>query len=165
MTLAITLEEILDWNDEVSGFWKAHLDANPALLALPCSIDDSGSVQVFVRHIWGAELRWSQRIACLPVTNREDLPAGPLDALFDLHMKAMEIFRTLIANPAQNWEDIITMDYAWLPLKNRSASSRKLALHALVHGQRHWAQLATLLRAAEFPSEFMGDMIFSAAIA
>ena len=164
MTPAITLEELVNWNDEASGLWKAHFDANPALLALPCSIDNSGRVRVLVRHIWVAELRWSQRIARLPVTNREDLPAGPLDALFDLHMKAMQIFRKLLADPTQNWDEMITMDYAWLPPKHSSASRRKLAAHALFLSQRHWAQLATLLRAAGFPTEFMGDLLFSAAM-
>ena len=164
MTPAITLEELLAWNDEASNFWKAYFDANPALLRLPCSIDDSGSVQVFVRHIWAAELRWSQRIARLQVTNREDLPAGPLDALFDLHLKAFKIFRAQLGDPQKNWDEVITMDYPWLPPKNRAASLRKIAAHALFHSQRHWAQLATLVRAAGFPSEFMGDAIFSSAL-
>ena len=38
MTPAITLEELFVWNQESSNFWKAHLDANPALMALPCGI-------------------------------------------------------------------------------------------------------------------------------
>jgi|SRR5664280_2385550 uncharacterized damage-inducible protein DinB len=164
MTPAITLEELLGWNDEVSTFWKAHFDANPALLELPCDIGGTANVQEFVRHIWGVELRWSQRIAGLPVANREDMPAGPLDALFDLHIKATQIFRNLLADPAQDWEEIIVMDFAWLAPKHRSASRRKLAAHALFHGQRHWAQLATLLRAAGFPSGVMGDMLLTAAL-
>jgi len=32
MTPAITLEELLAWNQESADFWKAHLDSNPALL-------------------------------------------------------------------------------------------------------------------------------------
>jgi hypothetical protein len=51
MTPAITLEELLGWNDEVSTFWKAHFDANPALLELPCDIGGTANVQEFVRHI------------------------------------------------------------------------------------------------------------------
>jgi hypothetical protein len=51
MTPAITLEELLAWNEEVSRFWKVHLDANPALLELPCGIGGNVDVQTFVRHI------------------------------------------------------------------------------------------------------------------
>ena len=35
MTPAITLQELLVWNQESSDFWHAHLEANPALLELP----------------------------------------------------------------------------------------------------------------------------------
>ena len=40
-------------------------------------------------------------------------------------------------------------------------SRRKVLAHALFHSQRHWAQLATLVRAAGFPSGFRGDLLFS----
>ncbi len=32
MTVGITLEELLAWNEQSSDFWKSHLDANPKLL-------------------------------------------------------------------------------------------------------------------------------------
>ena len=57
MTPAITLEELLAWNHESASFWKAHLEANPALLEFPCGIGGTANVQQFVSHIWGVELR------------------------------------------------------------------------------------------------------------
>jgi uncharacterized damage-inducible protein DinB len=164
MTSAIGLDELLAWSQECSGFWKGHFDANPALLELPCSIDGAGTVQGLVRHIWVADLRWAQRIGGLPLQAREDLPAGPLEALFGLHQQAAVVFKRLLDDPAQDWETVLALDYAWLPPQLRSASRRKLMAHALLHSQRHWAQLATLLRAAGFPTGFRGDMIFSAAL-
>ena len=164
MTPAITLEELLAWNDESSKFWKAHLDANPALLDLPCDIGGTTNVQGFVRHIWSAELRSGHRIARQPLIDRERLPAGPLDALFDLHVQALQLFRMLLADPAQNWDDKMTLDLNWLPPEARIFSRRKLAAHALFHSQRHWAQLATLVRVAGFPSGFKGDLLFSPAL-
>ena len=164
MTPAITLQELLVWNQESSGFWYAHLQANPALLELPCDIGGTSNVQEFVRHIWAVELRWSQRIAGLPEMPREDVPAGPLDALFGLHLQAVQVFRTLLDDPAQDWEAIKTLDYDWLPVHARKASRRKLTAHALFHSQRHWAQLAPLVREAGFPSKFQGDVLFSSAL-
>jgi uncharacterized damage-inducible protein DinB len=161
MTSAITLSELLAWDQESSNYWKAHLESNPALLELPCGIGGAANVQELVRHIWGVELVWAQRVAGLPVTDRKEMPAGPLDALFDLHLKAVEIFRALIDDPAKNWEETLTLDYAWLPPDARTFSHRKAAAHTLLHGQRHWAQLATLVRAAGFPSGFKGDLLFS----
>ena len=163
MSVAITLGELLDWNQETSAFWKAHLDANPALLALPCDIGGTRTVQEFVRHIWGVELRWTQRLASLPVTPREEVPTGPLAALFDLHVQADAIFRGLLVAPAESWTEPFTIDF--IPPKPYTVSRRKVAGHMLFHSQRHWAQLATLVRAAGFPSGFKGDLLMSSALA
>ncbi|HEY1160994.1 MAG TPA: DinB family protein [Terracidiphilus sp.] len=164
MTPAITHEELLAWNCESANFWKAHLDANPALLRLPCDIGRTTNVQEFVRHIWAVDLLWAQRIAGLPELDRERVPAGPLDVLFDLHLEAVNIFRAILNDPAQAWDDTMTLDYPWLPPEARKPSRRKLLAHVLFHSQRHWAQLATLVRAAGFPSGFKGDLIFSQAL-
>jgi uncharacterized damage-inducible protein DinB len=163
MTPAIALEELLDWNHESAAYWHAHLEASPALLELPCGIGGTANVQEFVRHIWGVELRWGQRAAGLPVLAREAMPAGPLNALFDLHLKAIQVFRSLLDDPALNWEEPVALDYPWLPPDARSASRRRIAAHALFHSQRHWAQLATLVRVAGFPADFKGDVLFSRA--
>lgn len=164
MSTGITLQELLAWNQEASNFWKAHLDANPHLLELPCGIGGAANVQESVRHIWGVEQRWNQRLAGLPVTPKEDLPAGPLDVLFDLHKQAVEIFTGLLAMPDKSWEEMYNLDMDWVPPEARTVSRRKVAVHALFHSQRHWAQLATLVRNAGFPSGFKGDLLFSPAL-
>jgi uncharacterized damage-inducible protein DinB len=164
MSIGISLEELLAWNEETSAWWKAHLDAHPHLLQLPCDIGGTRTVQEFVRHIWGVELRWSQRLAGLPVTAREDIPAGPLDSLFVLHTRAMETFRGILNADDASWSQPFTLDLANIPPEKRTMSRRKIALHALLHGHRHWAQLATLVRLAGFSSGFGGDLLFSRAI-
>jgi uncharacterized damage-inducible protein DinB len=92
------------------------------------------------------------------------MPAGPVDALFDLHLKAVEIIRALLDAPAKNWEETLTLNFDWLPPHARTLSLRKALAHTLFHSQRHWAQLATLVRAAGFPSGFKGDILFSPAL-
>jgi uncharacterized damage-inducible protein DinB len=164
MSVGISLEELLAWNEQSAGYWKTHLETNPALLELPCDIGGTTNVQGLVRHIWGAELRWSQRLASLPVADKEKLPAGPLSALFDMHSQAVEIFRKLLAAPEQSWSEPFVLDFDWIPVEERTVSRRKIALHALVHSQRHWAQLATVVRSAGFPSKFRGDLLFSPAL-
>jgi uncharacterized damage-inducible protein DinB len=161
---AITLDELLAWSRQSANFWKAFFEAQPALLQLSCSIDDSGVVQELVRHIWVAELRWAQRVAGLPVVPREDLPKGPFAVLFNLHERAAEIFQSLLDDPAWNWNEVSVMPYEWLPAELRKASRRKMTAHTLLHSQRHWAQLATLVRGAGYPSAFQGDLIFSPAL-
>jgi uncharacterized damage-inducible protein DinB len=165
MHLAISMEELLVWNDEASAFWKSHFEANPALLQLPCDIGGTRTVQELVRHIWGVELRWAQRIAGQIPIPREEMPAGPLDALFEMHTRAGGIVQMMLEDPAQDWNAIVPLDIPSLPEDRRKASRRKLMAHMLFHSQRHWAQLATLVRSAGFPSGFYGDILFSAGIA
>jgi uncharacterized damage-inducible protein DinB len=164
MTTGLTLEELLSWNEQSANFWKSHFDSNPNLLELPCGIGGAATVQELVRHIWGAELRWCERLAGTPETPREKIPAGPLDALFDLHRQAVAIFRSLLAAPESsrpNWSDPYVLKFDWIPPEQRTVSRRKIAAHALIHSQRHWAQLATLVRNAGFPSDFRGDVMFA----
>jgi uncharacterized damage-inducible protein DinB len=164
MTLAITHEELLAWNRQSAELWKAQLGANPALLQLPCGIGGNVDVQALVRHIWGAELVWSQIINGLPMTDYDVWPKGPLDALFGLHLSAVHNFEALLCNPNANWDER-SVDYPWRRPEMPKPTPRKALAHVLLHGQRHWAQLSTLVRAAGFPSRFPGDLLFSSALA
>jgi uncharacterized damage-inducible protein DinB len=163
MTHGISLEELLAWNDEAAAFWKAHLDANPARLQLPCDIGGTATVQEFVRHIWGAELVWSQIISGLPLTDYDVRPNGPVDALFDLHLSAVQNFQLLLGNPDTCWDEQ-SVHYPWRRPEQPKPTPRKALAHVLFHSQRHWAQLSTLVRSAGFPSGFYGDMLFSESI-
>ena len=89
---------------------------------------------------------------------------GDLDALFGLHVKAVEIFRALLDDKTANWNETMKLDLPWIAPETPAFSRRKIAAHALFHSQRHWAQLATLVRAAGFPSGFKGDVLFSSAL-
>ena len=131
---------------------------------MPCGIGGAANVQEFVGHVWGVELRWGQRIAGLPVLKKEDVPTGPLNALFDMHLKAMDIFSSMLGDTSRNWDETMKLDLPFLPPETPAFSRRKIAVHALFHSQRHWAQLATLVRAAGFPSGFKGDVLFSSAL-
>jgi uncharacterized damage-inducible protein DinB len=156
--VGISLQELLAWNDEAAHDWKSHLEANPAALELPCGINGAANVQALVRHIWGAELRWSQRLAGLPTP---EFPEGPLDVLFAMHTSAMELFRGLLAAPAANWDESYELKADWLAPEKRNVSRRKVAAHFLLHSQRHYAQLATLVRVAGYPVTVWGDLLFS----
>ena len=159
--IGISLEELLGWNDEAAHHWKSHFEANPAALELPCGISNTANVHALVRHIWGAEQRWSQRLAGLP---EAEFSQGPLDALFAMHVKAMELYRELLAGPAERWSESYELKFDWVPPERRHVSRRKIALHSLIHSQRHYAQLATLVRMAGFPVKTGGDLLFSVAL-
>jgi uncharacterized damage-inducible protein DinB len=165
MTAALTLHELLIWNQESSDFWKGWLDANSAVLALPCDIGRATTVQEFVRHIWAVDLVWARRVAGLEEFDREKLPAGPIQTFFDLHLEARGILSGILKDSTFDWDQTLTLNAPWLPLELQHPTRRKALAHALTHAPRHWAQLATLVRTAGYPSNFKGDLVFSTALA
>jgi uncharacterized damage-inducible protein DinB len=160
--LGISLAELLAWNDEAAHSWRNHLEANPALLEVACDIGNTGNVLGFVRHIWGVELRWVNRLAGLEDTG---LATGPVETLFAMHIEANDKYKRLIEGPESAWGEPYVLKVDSIPEDKRSVSRRKIAGHSLFHSQRHYAQLATLARTAGFPAQFRGDLLLSAALA
>lgn len=159
---ALTLEELLAWSDATTRQWLRFLAENPALQELPCGIYGTANVIGAVRHIVAVELRYSQRLAGLPVTAYEEIPEGKLDFFAALHDEAINRFRQLLADPAQDWAEAI--EFQTVSAGVLRASRRKILGHALLHGIRHWAQLSTLARAAGFKPEIDGDLLVSLAL-
>lgn len=162
MTAALTLTELLDWSDESSRHWFAFLAANPALQTAPCGIYKTESVLELVRHIVAVELRYSERLAGLPVTAYEAVPADRLETLAARHAEAVDRLRSIALDPAQNWDE--ELEFATLTVGTLRATRRKIFAHSLLHAVRHWAQLATLARAAGTPPSFGGDLMLSSAL-
>ncbi len=165
MSVSIAMEELLAWNEEAARLWKQWLEANPAVLELPCGIGGAATVQDFVRHIWGVELRRAERLQGTPETPKDALPAGPVEALYDLHRRATVIYKKLLADPNENWEGPYTLKAPSFPPEQRTCTRRKVLGHALLHSPRHWAQLATLVRNAGHPTSIRGDLLLSSALA
>jgi uncharacterized damage-inducible protein DinB len=160
---ALTLEEILNWSDESAQRWFQFFAATPDALAVPCGVYKSDSTALgLVRHVVVVEMRYAQRLANLPVTDYETVPSDSLDALIALHNDAVAQFRTLLADTAQDWET--QMEFVTLTAGTLHASRRKVLAHTLLHGIRHWAQLATLCRAAGHATSFHGDIMASSAL-
>ncbi len=164
MTAVLTLNELLLWNQESSDFWKGWLEAHTAVLELPCDIGRTQNVHEFIRHIWAVDLVWARRIAGLEDLDREKIPLGSIASLFDLHLEARKILRGILDDSAFNWETPLTLNAPWLAPELQHPTRRKALAHALTHAPRHWAQLATLVRTAGFPSNFKGDLIYSSAL-
>jgi uncharacterized damage-inducible protein DinB len=80
-----------------------------------------------------------------------------------MHTRAIQNFRSLLDDPSVAWNERI-VHYPWRKPKQPKPTPRKALAHILLHSQRHWAQLATLVRAAGFPSGFIGDLLASSAL-
>ena len=98
MSVGITFEEMLAWNKQASDYWKAHLDANPESARIcPAALAAQITCRILSATSGARSCAGPSASQRQPETPREKIPAGPLDALFDLHFQAAEIFRNLLA--------------------------------------------------------------------
>jgi uncharacterized damage-inducible protein DinB len=154
---SLSAEELIAWNDTTARRWHAFFSANPAALSLPCDIHDAHTVDHFLQHIAAAQLRQAQRLAGLPISDYDSVPGTTPDEFLDSHDRSLVLFRTLLADPTIDWAG--QMEFQTLTAGRRRSSRRTLLFHAMLHGIRHYAQLATLLRQAGYTPNIPGDYL------
>jgi uncharacterized damage-inducible protein DinB len=154
--------EVLQWVDETSTQWFKFLADNPEALALPCDIMNVKSVAELMQHIVAVELRFAQRLAGEEVIPYEQIPYGSAEELASTHKKAHTLFTQLLQNPDYAWSEEI--DFVTRSAGTFTCSRRKLFFHANLHGIRHYAQLATLVRQQGYKSGWFMDLMATKAI-
>ncbi len=156
----LSFGELLDYCAEETVRWGEWFKKNPAALNLPCDIAGTRSVREVVLHIVAVQMRYAERLLNLPITEYDALSSKTADELFALGHKSFEDFRSfaVAANDA-DWDGQLT--FPTRSAGNLTASRRKIFIHALLHGLRHWAQLSTYLRQQGYKQDWQHDFIFS----
>jgi uncharacterized damage-inducible protein DinB len=160
---SIALAVLLADNELSAQKWQTWFASTPAALDLPCDIYNSGSVRALLRHIFAVELRHSQRLLGKDVTAYEAISTDSLASLFAVHAQAVDHLRTFLANASESSLQE-TLAISTLSAGTLHATRRKLVVHILLHSIRHWAQLATLLRAHGYSTDWAKDFLMSDAM-
>ena len=106
------------------------------------------NVGEMVRHIFGAEQRYVDRIRGVPPSDVGAVPADDVDSLFDLGRRSRQAMHALLAElDEQRWD---VPQEIQLGTNKRSVTPKTMAAQAVTHEIRHWAQLAAFLRIAGF---------------
>jgi uncharacterized damage-inducible protein DinB len=155
--IALTAEELIAWNDATAERWYAFLSANPAVFATSCDIHDAQSVGHFLQHIVAAQLRHAERLAGAPISDYDAVPCATPDEFLASHRRTIALLRAVLADPAIDWTG--QMEFNTLTAGRRRSARRTLLFHAMLHGIRHYAQLATLVRQAGFSPNIPGDYL------
>ncbi len=161
-TLAeISFADLLAANEAETQKWRTWFDGQPAVvLDVSLSIALAKNVREFLLHIFGVELRYAERLAGLPITEYETLPTGSVAELFGIGERARAMYRDYLAKATD--EDLaVVMEFPTRTAGVIRSSKRKMFAHAMLHGVRHWAQLATALREAGYPTNWGKDFLYS----
>jgi uncharacterized damage-inducible protein DinB len=160
-TAEFSFAEMLDANERETGKWQSWFERQPAeLFDLPLNIALAKNVREFLLHVFAVELRYAERLAGSAITEYESIPTGSVAELFAIGEKARALYRDYLARATD--EDLaIVMEFPIRTLGVLRASKRKMFAHAMLHGVRHWAQLATALREAGHGTDWGHDFLFS----
>jgi uncharacterized damage-inducible protein DinB len=152
----LTADEVLRWNEATSAVWRKLLDERPELLTLPCDIARTSIVAQLLQHIVAVELRYAERIAGVPETDYDQIEYDTVEKIYATHDRAVALFRQGIAGDT-DWDKVI--DFKMRTHGAAKASLKTMLFHALLHSQRHYAQLGTLVRQHGHAIDGQGDYL------
>ncbi len=145
--LALTVDDLLEYTNWQRARWLTWFRDHPEALALSAGPNGDGrftSVGDLVKHIFGAELRYVQRLQGQPLNDLATIPSDDIEALFSTGEAGRRTLTDLIAGlDASLWDvprEFVILTY------NVTATPKKIVMHVLMHEIRHWAQIATICR-------------------
>ncbi len=139
----LTAGEMLGWLEKTSSKWRALIKAHPEVLTLPCDVVGVATVGALLQHIVAVEVRYSERLSELPVTDYSAIRFDSADAIYATHERAVRLLREQIASDV-DWND--RLEFVTRTMGAARASRKAILFHTMLHGIRHYAQLATLVR-------------------
>jgi uncharacterized damage-inducible protein DinB len=155
-TPALTAEELIAWNDKTAHNWLKLINEHPEILAIECDVYGVKTVGQLLQHIVAVETRYAQRLAGLEETSYDAIPYDTAAHIFAAHDAAIAAYRAELAKGG-DWDK--KFEFQTLTM-GRARSTRKTVLfHALLHGIRHYAQLATLVRQHGFKPAWPMDYL------
>jgi uncharacterized damage-inducible protein DinB len=159
--VALTGEELLAWTDKTAEQWRNLLEGHPHLLAVNCDVAGVKTIGELMQHIVAAQLRYAERLTGSSASSYEEIKYSTPAELFATHAQAMELFRGLLADPAYVWDEEV--EFVTRRAGTLLATRKTFFIHAMTHGIRHYAQLATLVRQHGVTPDWPMDYLFMGA--
>lgn len=144
--------------------WREWFESAPAgVLDLPLGPGAEGTVRTLVKHIFAVELRYAQRLAGQPVSGYEELADGTVEELWQIHRDAASLRdRFLREATPEAFGRVLVSDTR--RLGRIESSAHTVVVHSLIHGIRHWAQIAMVLREHGHGGLWEHDWLMSPAV-
>lgn len=163
-TPVLTIRELLDYTAAETRHWQRWLAAQPAeVLDLPIGAGRTATVRGLIHHTIVVERRYTDRLRGEPVTTYESVPSDSLDALFATFDDTRVRLDAWLAS-ANDADLAQILEFQTLSAGTLTGSARKVLVHLLLHGVRHWAQLATALRQQGHATDWSHDILMSDAL-
>jgi uncharacterized damage-inducible protein DinB len=102
-------------------------------------------VRTLINHIFAVELRYAQRLAGEAVSGYEQLPDRTVPELWSIHRTAASIRDQFLRDATpEDLDRVLVSDTR--KLGRIESRAHVVVMHTFIHGIRHWAQIAAVLR-------------------
>jgi uncharacterized damage-inducible protein DinB len=160
---ALSYVELLAYTYEETRRWREYFGQNPKALEIVIG-GRHNDVRGLITHIFVSEYRWGQHLVGEQPTPNEAFKPQTLDEVWTIYGIARARLENWVAKASPEELDRILTVRSVTYNRDVTASKRKILTHSLIHGIRHWAQIATALRQACFVSDWPHDMLYSPAL-
>lgn len=152
---ALDFGDLMEYTAWQRARWLTWFRDHPDALTMSAGPHGDGrftTVGDVVKHVFGAETRYVQRLTGQPLSDMNDVPSNDVGALFAIGERGRRELKRFIEGLAQQeWEaprELRIMSFLV------TATPKKIVMHSLMHEIRHWAQLATICRMNGVAGEF-----------
>ena len=150
--------------DHETSRWREWFEAAPAeVLGLPLGPNADGTIRTLIKHIFAVELRYAQRLSGDAVSAYEDLPDATIDDLWRIHATATSVLGRYLAAADDSALDAVLVSNT-RKLGAIESRARTVVVHSWIHGIRHWAQIALVLRQNGYGGLWEHDWLLNPAV-
>jgi uncharacterized damage-inducible protein DinB len=157
---ALSYRALLELTSVEQHRWQDWFREHPKAWPVHFATGRMATIGGVVQHIFAVELRYAQRLVGKEVSAWEDFRQTSVEEVFDLGDNARaQLVDFLTTAPETELDRILT--FQTLTAGPVSATKHKIASNIFLHGLRHWAQIATVLRQNGFTDQWPHDMLLS----
>lgn len=157
---ALTFDVLLEFTSKEHHKWHDWFVAHPDAWQVPFGNDLMATVGGAVHHIFGVELRYTQRLRDERVKEWDEFDEKSIEDVFALGDDARGQFIDFLTSaPETELENVLT--FKTFTAGVVTVSKHKIASNILLHGIRHWGQIATTLRQKGFTDQWPHDLLLS----
>ncbi|HZE09436.1 MAG TPA: DinB family protein [Gemmatimonadaceae bacterium] len=157
---ALSYESLLELTSAEQHHWHDWFVEHPNARSVPFATGRMATVGALVTHIFAVELRYAQRLHDRDATPWEDFRQASVEDVFELGADARALLVQFLTTAADAELDRV-LTFRTLTAGLVTASKYKIASNVFLHGIRHWAQIATVLRQNGFAEQWSHDMLLS----
>jgi uncharacterized damage-inducible protein DinB len=158
---ALSYRALLEVTSMEQHRWHAWFGEHPNAWPVPFATGRMATIGGVVQHIFAVELRYAERLLDKEATAWERFRQTTIEDVFKLGDDARaQLVHFLTTSPESELDRVLS--FQTLTAGPVSATKHKIASNIFLHGVRHWAQIATVLRQNGFTDQWPHDMLLTA---